>query len=259
MGEASNQFDRGHPKREGLVRTAPLALVVTLALATAGCSGSTADPAALLQAESLRDGCVAQTLDLILTSVEELAPFAEVTARDELRALAEQLGYVLEEDVNATHDYKIEGRWRDRTAVEFEVTAWLSFLTRNIPITNPGYADELFIRLELRYGDDVSYSEFIVRPDPARGLVVDGAMALRLPDNCRVDAIFPEFVARQVADLSGDGSRVVIQTGTVDLAIEQFPGGSQSARAAVVGRNALVALDVAGFSMRGDLDLSPAD
>lgn len=253
MDKTSHGIDSRTLMRWGVVWAGVLTLLL------AGCSGGSApvaDAETQLQAEVLRDGCVAHTLDLILTAIERTGPLAEIDSVEALLDRAAEQGFECDPYPGPGSDKLIRDRWTDLSGVEHTVTCWLSYQVGDVPVFDPLYADELFVRVETSAPHVSTYSEFRLRPVAGRGLVAEGAIVSTYAGDCKVSALFPEIVSIPFAS-QGDGlSGVLIQDGHVDLEIEAESGELSGAAVALNGRHALVAVHIDGYSVPGDLDLN---
>lgn len=234
-----------------------------LAIATlAACTGGTAsisgsginESEALLLAEETREGCVRSNLDVMQGLVDRLAPLAEATDVERLEALALRAGCTF---VRGDREFTILCSDLDVRSDLVTMVATLELIDASgFPVDAPDRAEYVRVIVEALGTDSISEGVLTCRADPDRGLVVDGWISTQFDDGCSVETTLDEVLGRIVADLPGLDGGVLFTGGAADLRVLDVLGDAiASGRAALVGRAAVVALEVAGFYSHGELDL----
>ena len=96
--------------------------------------------------------------------------------------------------------------------------------------------------------------EITIRRDPEGGYRIEGWLSTETSDGCTVDATFDDVFANMIADLPG-GSGAVFTSGNVDLGLQLPDRSTVRGTAALIGRKALVALEVRGAHSQGEVAL----
>jgi len=227
-----------------------------LLLAACSGAGSGLDRTAALQTiGQLSDENVAPALDLIQTALDLAAPAVYATSEEELAAIAEATGCQLSGPFEGTYDLLCGPREMrgETTTLLIHVT----FLMDGFPVADPALADALLLRIEGESGRILTEGQLHLVPDPDKGLVIDGDLSASAFDGVGLLASFNDVTARTVADLPGLATAVLFTSGSIDLDLTTPAGQPARGTAGLVGRNAVVALDLAGFSARRDLELAP--
>ncbi len=92
--------------------------------------------------------------------------------------------------------------------------------------------------------------------DPDQGLSVTGTITTESPDGTVVLGTLERVFVRTVADLPGVGTGAVFTSGNVDLAVRDGEDVLATGTAALIGRRALVALDISGTRTSAELHLN---
>lgn len=228
-------------------------LLILLLLGLAACSPENAVDTgqALLIAQEMREGCVADNLGLMLGLVEYLSPLSTVRDMDDLvdrtsvtgctlipgeLILLECRGVVISDDVIDLH-------------AELDYIAADGF-----PTSDPSQAVSLRITIDALGAGSHTEGMLVCTPDPALGLVLEGGISTYFDGGCLVTTELDGVTAQFIADLPGGGS-LVFTSGSADLGVDDDGVPLASGTAALVGRSALVALEVSGVYSQGEIDL----
>jgi len=227
-------------------------LLVFAAVAVPTCSGggeaqAAADP--VLLAQQMREGCVGSNLTLLLGLADYLAPLSEVTDLMDLVAQAGRPGCSLVPGTphQLVCEIEIDGEPMILAADIYYLGA------DGLPVNDPVDASSLWVILEAAGPRTLVEGQLFFTPDPARGLVLSGELSTVEVDGCAVLAAFEEVTARRVADLAGGGT-LTFTSGRAEISV-QDPDARGSA--ALVGRRAVVALEIDGTTSHGEIDLDP--
>ncbi|MHC4493232.1 MAG: hypothetical protein ACYTDU_16595 [Planctomycetota bacterium] len=224
--------------------TQRLGLIVCLALAA--CAGGTAPDvsAALLTADEVREGCVASTLDVMQGVLDLFAPATAVDSPDGLAALAQEAGCTLIVDAaGTTHTVSCPGVMVRGESVA--LTASVTFLA----------VERLVVSVQTEGGFFTTEADLELSVDPERGIVVDGFLRSESPDGCVVEGTLSNVAVRTIADLPGVGFGALFTSGSVELDVTHPGLDRMTGTAALAGRSALVALEVAGIFSHGEISL----
>jgi len=214
------------------------------------------DRASALQAiGQLSDENVAPALDLIQTALDLAAPTVYATSEGELAAIADAAGCALSGPFEGTYDFLCGPREMrgESTTLLIHVT----FLMDGFPVEDPALADAILLRIEGESGRILTEGLLHLVPDPDRGLVIDGDLSASAFDGADLSASFENVTARTVADLPGMATGVLFTSGSIDFDLRTPDGDPARGTAGLVGRSAVLALDLAGFTAQRDLDLAP--
>jgi len=232
-----------------------MVMFTVLAACGGGNAGSAIDEFAALQlANETREGCVASNLDIMLGLVDRLAPLAEATDLDGLAAAAANSGCTLSTS-GITHF--ILCRDIDVRGEIVTMAATLELLGADgFPVATPAEAASVHIIIETDGTESQSEGEFFCRVDLDEGIIIDGWLDTLFADGCQVETSLDGLIARIVADFPGIDSGIRFIGGSADLRVmDSFGEEFASGTAALVGRAALVALEVAGFFSHGEINL----
>ncbi|MHC4136074.1 MAG: hypothetical protein ACYS0K_13925 [Planctomycetota bacterium] len=224
--------------------TQRLGLIVCLALAA--CAGGTAPDvsAALLTADEVREGCVASTLDVMQGVLDLFAPATAVDSPDGLAALAQEAGCTLIVDAaGTTHTVSCPGVMVRGESVA--LTASVTFLA----------VERLVVSVQTEGGFFATEADLELSVDLERGIVVDGFLRSESPDGCVVEGTLSSVAVRTIADLPGVGFGALFTSGSVELDVTHPGLDRMTGTAALAGRSALVALEVAGIFSHGEISL----
>ncbi|MHC4958759.1 MAG: hypothetical protein ACYTGN_10325 [Planctomycetota bacterium] len=198
-----------------------------------------------LLAEEMREGCVAANLSHMLGIAERLAPLCEVRSVEELVARAGpdcQLHLAVPFNMDCGDVLVADER--------MFVHASLLYVAANGELVgNPGDAAHMKLQFEA-VGDDFTTEGLVeCRSDPSAGLVLTGTVTTRFANGCEVVSDFGDVTAQRLADQ--DGEHLVYTSGSVDIEVTDATGAHGSA--ALIGRRAVVALDVSGTVTHGEV------
>ncbi len=236
-----------------LRRLASLALLSISLVACAPSHSLTVTPSdAFLLAQQAQQGCLGTTLELFLELADRLAPLA--TARDlaTLEARALDAGCVFTPGSPALlfcPALPLRGE-------SLVLLVQVDYLSAGFPVADPSLADGLRLRLEGEGGPLQCEGLLEIVRDSERGFVVDGEFSALTRDGCTVAASAREVAGRLVADLPGGGSGFVFGQGEVEIEVRGLGGAEIGATAALVGREAFVAISVDGRTFTATLPLS---
>jgi hypothetical protein len=238
-----------------------LVWVALAALALTACSDGGTPLAGsrdlLLQASELREGCVANSLDVLLRTLDRVAPMAEELRTDHLDSLPGGGSCDLYAATGEETEHELLCYWPapDGGAVTLDLR--LTYLDETgSAIAAPTDGGSLRVLIDVRGEPTEALGEISIRVDPARGLVVTGDIGFRFGLTCLVKCEIDEIVAAVVAD-APFGTSVLVHTGNLDLEIDRGDGDWRYGSAALVGRTAIVAIAVNGYFSQGEIDLVP--
>mgnify|MGYP006908256300 CR=1 FL=1 len=235
-------------------RTAAL-LPVLLALVACNNGGGTRTDlgAALLTADEVREGCVASTLDLIQDVADRLAPLAGARTQDAFLAIAAEAGCAVALDAAGggstlfCPDVVVRG---EPTTLRAQV----EFLRGDEP-ADIATADRMRAFVEAEGLTFSASGTLTFRPDVEQGLVVDGGLDGLFLDGCALSGVLDRVTARTVADAAGSGFAALFTAGNIDFGVDVPGGAFARATAALAGRTALVALELAGVFSQSEIAL----
>jgi hypothetical protein len=92
--------------------------------------------------------------------------------------------------------------------------------------------------------------------DPEKGLAVTGTITTESPDGTVVEGTLDRVFVRTVADLPGVGTGAIFTSGNVDFSVRDGEDVVATGTAALIGRRALVSLDISGTRTEGELHLN---
>ena len=227
-------------------------LLLFAAVAVPTCSGggealAAADP--LLLAQEMREGCVGSNLTLLLGLADHLAPLSEVADLADLAARGTGPGCSLSPGTPSrlVCEIEIDGE-------PLVLSADLYYLGADgLPVGDLADATSLWVILEAAGPRTLLEGQLFCTPDPVRGLVLRGELSTVDAEGCAVLATFEEVTARRVADLPGGGT-LVFTSGRAGIEVS-YPAARGTA--ALIGRRALVALQIDGTTSQGEIDLAP--
>ena len=240
-----------------LRRFTVLAIVMLAACTggTASISGSGINEAeALLLAEETREGCVRSNLAVMQGLIDRLAPLAEAPDLERLESLALRTGCAFERGLL---EYSLFCSDIDVYGELVTMVATLELIgAAGLPVATPAEAEYLRIIVEAQGEGSLTEGVLTCRADPDQGVVIEGWLSTTFDDGCQVETTLDDVIGRIVADLPGIDSGVLFVGGAVDLDVYDVLGDAfASGRAALVGRAAVVALEIAGFFSHGEIDL----
>lgn len=231
--------------------------LLLLALVAAGCTaGATTGEltAAPLTADDLREGCVRTTLGVMQRTVDLFGVATTVRDIDGIVALAAENGCVLIVD-GPVGEFVLTCPATDIGDETISFTATLVFFREGLPVTDPADADRVVVTLDSLGTTQSTEARFELFVDPERGLVIDGTLLTESLDGCEIEGTLDNVTARAVADLPGLGTGVLFTSGNVDLGLTLPDRTFATGTAALVGRNALVSLEVDGVHSQGEVVL----
>lgn len=217
-------------------RTALASALVSILLFACTQSGTTSiDTVQAVQiAQEMREGCVGASLDLLQNLADRLAPLAYASSPEELQALAAQAGCTVTPGVLT--DYLLcEG---DPT-LEIQLSRLDGVLIAEITADTTD-----------------SHTEGVLEIDPAAGVAMAGDLVTEYANGCTVLAFVDRVQGQLVADLPGTGTGLIFTGGSVALHVLEAGDPFASGTAALVGRRALVILEIAGIFAQGEIDLA---
>lgn len=220
------------------------------------CGGGAVSPdiqSALQTGERLRESCVASALDL-LQNVADMVSLA-VTARDidALAAAADTAACTMYGPDEGSYtffcaDLPVRGEPVD-VLIELTYLDDLGFPTDQL-----ADATSVLVRIEAEGGLFQGGGLIHISPDPDLGLVFDGTIGTTYYDGCSATADL-QVTGQTVADLPDLAAGVLFTSGDVDLGAETPEGQEVSGSAGLVGRTAVIALDVDGVISQGEIVL----
>jgi len=227
-------------------RTGPLLCLGLLLAACTGGGGAPTLRADGLSAEEVRDGCVAGTLDVLQLAADRLGAVAGGALDAPDCALLVDAGGG--EFLLACPDAEVRGAPAD-------FIARVVFLRDGLPLTDPAGADAVRLTVESRSDAYVTDARLDLRQDADRGLLVDGVVTTQSLDGCTLEGTLGNVTARPVADLPGGRTGVLFTSGNVDFDVRLPDRTFVTGTAALVGRSALVSLEVGGVFTQGAIML----
>jgi len=235
-----------------LRRLASLALLSISLVACAPSHSLTVTPSDAFQiAQEAQQGCLGTTLELFLELSDRLAPLATAPDLATLEARAQAAGCVFTPGTPALlfcPALTLRG--------EFMVLlVQVEYLSAGFPVADPSIADGLRLRIEGEGGPLVCEGLLEIARDSERGLVLDGEFSALTRDGCTVTASARNVAGRLIADLPGGGSGFAFSEGEVEVDVRGFGGAEIGATAALIGREAFVAITVDGHAFTGTLAL----
>jgi len=231
-------------------RLAPLFALLLLFGCTGGSTATLDASAALLTAEEVREGCVASTLDVMGDVVDRIAPAAGVADLTDLIGLAAESGCNLVpgelEHLLACPDLTVRGE-------TVALTARLTYTANGIAVADLAEADGLEVEVDARGVTFETTGFLTLRRDGA--LRIEGELVTTTLDGCEVAGTLDRVTALTLADAPGAAFRALFTSGNVDLGVT-IPGGQTvTGTAALIGRNAIVALEVSGVFSQAEITL----
>ncbi len=225
-------------------------LVATLAACTPEETGVDVQQALQL-AEQMRRGCVAENLELMTQLADRLAPLCEARDLDHLIALAAGLGCSF---LPGNETYVIDCQGMGLGEVFVDLRAELEYFDEEEAPAGPGEAASLRFHIEATGLGVQINGTLVCTPDPERGLVLGGTLATLFDDGCNVTSDLLGLTALRVVDFA-DNPRLLFTSGSVDIFVDDAGVGIGSGSAALVGRKALVAIQVDGVFSQGEIAL----
>jgi hypothetical protein len=209
-----------------------------LALLAACQDGQGVDPVgAALVAQEVREGCVAESLDLFQDLADRLAPLAYARSVDELVAGGCESVPDAEGHRLAFHGVPVRG-----SIVDLDLRVVLGNGGVAVDVLAVGPSSTTTGRLELTH-------------DAELGIVVTGSLAATLADGHAVATDVGPVQGMLVADLPGLATGLVFTAGSVDVDVHLTGAPLARGSAALVGRVAVVALEVRGVHTHGEIAL----
>lgn len=207
--------------------------------------------AAMVAAE-VREGCVAECLDLFQDLADRLAPLAYVTGSGDLAAAAAAAGcgYAPE---GPGHRLFCGGVQVRGGLVDLDLR--LVYESLGVEVPDPGLADGLVVDVLAVGPFATTTGRLEFARDPVAGLVVKGTLAATRADGRTVTAGVGRVEGQLVADLPGLATGLVFTAGSVDVDVRAGDAPLASGTAALVGRVAVVALEVRGVHSQGEIAL----
>jgi hypothetical protein len=232
--------ENGHPRAMS-VRTA---LLLCLALAACGPKFRTeitpADDAQI--ALELRETFVASSLDLLRIGLDLAAPTAGDFNTAALEDISNELGCSLEELEDGSLRLACEA-----LPVRGEET--------RLVVTLSARAEGVGVIIESESGEMSLEADLHLASHPTRGLTVEGVLFADTFDGAALSASLAEITLRNVADLPGLPRGVIFTSGNVDFSVRMPSGGMATGTAGLVGRRAVIALELGGSVTRGEIEL----
>lgn len=228
-----------------------LYLVIFACIAVPTCSGLPAaeNAGAFQLAQEMRDGCVGANLTLMLGMADYFAPVCEARDLVDLELMLNRPGCTWTSGLF----HNVTCSAMDIGGETFSMSADLVFLDADgMPVEDPGQAESLTVRFDM-FGSGIwSEGDLVCRSDPELGLVLSGSVSSWTPDGCQVVTSFTDVTARQVA--LADGVSLLFSSGSAELETQEpYATGT----AALIGRKAVLALEVGGAVWLGEVLLNP--
>jgi hypothetical protein len=223
-----------------------LCLIALLLPACASKEDSETEVASALQlAEAAREDFVAPSLEMLLAFADRVAPFCQARTEGEVLAIAERIGCSVGGDGDGAYTILC----RDLTAGTqgLSLHARLEYLGENGVLGPPEAA--LSMRAWIEAAGDLSLVEGYLDcvDDPWRGIVLEGVLSTDYLGASSVWTFVEHVTVRPVAD-AADGVSVLFTSGSAELEVLPADGPVARASVALVGRRALVIVEVEGQS-----------
>ena len=183
------------------------------------------------EAEAVRDDCVADSLRLLQSLADRIAPLARASGPQELEETAIALGCT----------FNGQQLYCPTLGLLLHLEEREEGVTMVVQVTEPlrGIAGELSIR-----------------NDPTRGLVLAGQLHRFSPNGCEAILEFEELVALEAYGLPGGSLGMYFSAGAVEVTVlSPEDGPIAHGSAALSGRNALVVLNFDGLSLLDEVAL----
>lgn len=242
MGTVMVRFVHNIRRRVWRLRNVSLLLVACSAIACGNSSPTKKvfDAISQQEAEEVRDGCVADSLALLQALGDRIAPLARARDLEGLELTAAALGCSFE---TTTDGYRLLCPAMDLRGTTLAVELYLRFT-----------GEDTVLQVS---GSDAAHSVdgiLVLRSEPERGLVLQGAVEATDANGCRAVAEFDEVIGLEAIDLPGDRSALHFREGAVELIVFR-ENALELARgsAALTGRNAFVVLNFDDFSLLSEL------
>ena len=182
------------------------------------------------QAEQLRDGCVADSLLLLRDLADRIAPLARVRDLEHLEATATGLDCSM----------RTQPGGFELLCEPLGLVFTLEFQRDGVLSLDPAGSDALRMMVRDLDAERGVEGEISVRPDPARGLVMQGGLHRRSENGCEAILDFDELIGHEFGGAFG----VQFAQGAVDVTVLS-PDAVQLAHgsAAWTGRDAFLVLN----------------
>ncbi len=232
-----------------------LACLATLSISLVACGPShslTVTPSdSLLLAQQAQQGCLGTTLEIFLALADRLAPLAQARDLPSLEARALDAGCVFTPGSPALlfcPALPVRGE-------SFALLVTVEYLSAGFPVADPSLADGLRLAVQGEGAPLQCEGQVEIVRDPERGIVVDGSISVVTADGCTLLATAQNVAGRLIADLPGGDAGFVFSEGEIDVDLDGFGGAEIRATAALIGRQALLAITVNGKTHTATLSL----
>jgi hypothetical protein len=239
--------------RHRAVAIALVALVSFLPACGGGASVSPDIQSALQTGEHLRESCVASALDLLQNVADMVSLAATARDLDALAAAADAAACSLWGPDEGSYTFFCAGLPVRGEPVD--VLIELTYLDDlGFPTDDLSAAASVLLRIEAEGGLFQGGGVIHIAPDAELGLVFDGSIGTVYYDGCSATADLL-VTGQTVADLPDLAAGVLFTSGDVDLGAETPEGRPVSGSAGLVGRTAVVVLEVDGVISQGEIAL----